>query len=101
MDQAALVGRLRELLAKDAELDNCLKTSPQCGPAPEVEWVQRVFEICKPALGETPEARTDAANLLKVYAGAPTVVLGTGGPRWGTRPTNTAASSASPVGCAL
>jgi succinyl-diaminopimelate desuccinylase len=34
-------------------------------------------------LGETPEARTapymtDAANLLKVYVGAPTVVLGPG-----------------------
>ena len=51
--------------------------------APEHEWIQRVFEICKPYLSETPAARTapymtDAANLLKVYAGAPTVVLGPG-----------------------
>jgi succinyl-diaminopimelate desuccinylase len=45
--------------------------------------MQRVFEICKPYVGEAPAARTapymtDAANLLKVYAGAPTVVLGPG-----------------------
>ncbi|MGH8704680.1 MAG: M20/M25/M40 family metallo-hydrolase, partial [Burkholderiales bacterium] len=51
--------------------------------APDEEWVQRVFELCRPVLGERPEARTasymtDAANLLKVYAGAPTIVLGPG-----------------------
>jgi succinyl-diaminopimelate desuccinylase len=51
--------------------------------APEQEWIQRVFEVCKPYLSEPPAARTapymtDAANLLKVYAGAPTVVLGPG-----------------------
>jgi succinyl-diaminopimelate desuccinylase len=45
--------------------------------------VQRVFEICKPVLGERIEPRTapymtDAANLLKVYTGVPTVVLGPG-----------------------
>ena len=45
--------------------------------------VRRVFEICEPYLGAAPAARTapymtDAANLLKVYAGAPTVVLGPG-----------------------
>ena len=51
--------------------------------APEQEWVQRVFEICKPHLGAAPQASTapymtDAANLLKVYKGVPTVVLGPG-----------------------
>ena len=45
--------------------------------------MQRVFAICKPILKEAPEARTapymtDAANLRKVYAGAPAVVLGPG-----------------------
>jgi succinyl-diaminopimelate desuccinylase len=50
---------------------------------PEKAWVQKVFEICKPILNEKPEARTapymtDAANLLKVYAGAPVIVLGPG-----------------------
>jgi succinyl-diaminopimelate desuccinylase len=42
-----------------------------------------VFEVCKPYLDGAPAVRTapymtDAANLLKVYAGAPTVVLGPG-----------------------
>ena len=82
MDQAALVERLRALLGKEAELDIVSNLSP-VWTAPDTEWVQRVFEICKPVLGEAPEARsapymTDAANLLKVYAGAPTVVLGPG-----------------------
>ena len=82
MDHAALIKRLRELLGKDAELDLVSDLSP-VWTAPDAEWVQRVFEICKPVLGESPEARTapymtDAANLLKVYAGAPTVVLGPG-----------------------
>jgi len=50
---------------------------------PDGDWVQRVFEICKPYVEDRLEARTapymtDAANLLKVYAGAPTVVLGPG-----------------------
>jgi succinyl-diaminopimelate desuccinylase len=50
---------------------------------PEEEWVRRVFELCKPILKEQPEARTmpymtDAANLRKVYNGAPTLVLGPG-----------------------
>ena len=45
--------------------------------------MQRVFEICKPYVSEALEPRTapymtDAANLLKRYAGAPAVVLGPG-----------------------
>jgi succinyl-diaminopimelate desuccinylase len=45
--------------------------------------VQRVFGIVRAQLGTRAEARTasymtDAANLRKVYAGAPTVVLGPG-----------------------
>ena len=53
---------------------------------PQQEWVERVFDICKAHLGSRPEARTatymtDAANLLKAYAGAPTIVLGPGEPQ--------------------
>ena len=82
MDHAALQARLRDLLGKDAELDVVSDLSP-VWTAPDAEWVQRVFEICKPVLGESPETRTapymtDAANLLKVYAGAPTLILGPG-----------------------
>jgi succinyl-diaminopimelate desuccinylase len=81
MDHQALLGRMRTLL-DEAELDVFSDLKP-VWTAPGHEWIQRVFEICKPYVGEAPAARTapymtDAANLLKVYAGAPTVVLGPG-----------------------
>ena len=67
------------------------------------EWVQRVFEICRPYLDEPPTARTapymtDAANLLKVYAGAPTVVLGPGEAAMAHQTDEYAARSASAIG---
>ncbi len=81
MDHEVLLKKLKNILG-DAELEvfsdlNAVWTKP------DDEWVQRVFEICKPILKETPEPRTapymtDAANLRKVYAGAPVVVLGPG-----------------------
>jgi succinyl-diaminopimelate desuccinylase len=81
VDHAKTLERLKEIL-KDAELDVFSNLGP-VWTAPEAEWMQRVFEICKPILKEAPEARTapymtDAANLLKIYAGAPTVILGPG-----------------------
>ena len=53
---------------------------------PDQEWMQRVFEICNAELGAAPKVgtatyMTDAANLLKVWRGAPTVVLGPGEPQ--------------------
>ena len=82
MDHEKLLLRLRELLGQETELDVFSNLKP-VWTAPDQEWVQRVFEICKPYLSEPATARTapymtDAANLLKVYAGAPTVVLGPG-----------------------
>jgi succinyl-diaminopimelate desuccinylase len=85
MDHAALRARLQALLGDETELEvfsdmNAVWTDPG------QEWVRRVFEICKPHLGAAPEPRaasynTDAGNLLKVYAGAPTVILGPGEPQ--------------------
>jgi len=80
-DHQALLARLKELLSEgqiEVFADNeAVWTEPQ------EAWVQRVYEICRPILKEKPEARTapymtDAANLRKVYAGVPTVVLGPG-----------------------
>jgi succinyl-diaminopimelate desuccinylase len=81
MDHEELLKRMKSMMP-DAELDVFSNLKP-VWTAPDQEWVQRVFEICKPYLSEPPAARTapymtDAANLLKVYAGAPTVVLGPG-----------------------
>jgi succinyl-diaminopimelate desuccinylase len=82
MDHAALLARLKRLMGEDVELE-VFSNLPAVWTAPDEEWVQRVFEICQPILKEAPEPRTapymtDAANLLKVYAGAPTLVLGPG-----------------------
>jgi succinyl-diaminopimelate desuccinylase len=81
MDHQVLLKKIQDLLP-DAEME-IFSNLPPVWSAPDGEWMQRVFEICRPYVGETPEARTapymtDAANLLKVYAGAPTVVLGPG-----------------------
>jgi succinyl-diaminopimelate desuccinylase len=85
MDHAALLARLKDALGGEAELDvfsdmNAVWTEPG------QQWVQRVFEICGRHLGTRPAAKTasyntDAGNLLKVYSGAPVVVLGPGEPQ--------------------
>jgi succinyl-diaminopimelate desuccinylase len=85
MDHAALLSRLREFLGDEAELDVFSDMSP-VWTDPGQEWVQRVFDICGKHLGSRPQAKTatyntDAGNLLKAYAGAPTVVLGPGEPQ--------------------
>ena len=81
MDHAVLLKSLQNLV-EEAEFDVFSNLGP-VWTEPELDWVQRVFEICKPYVEDRLEARTapymtDAANLLKVYAGAPTVVLGPG-----------------------
>jgi succinyl-diaminopimelate desuccinylase len=82
MDHDGLLSKLQNAMGQGAELDVFSNLKP-VWTAPDQEWIQRVFEICKPYVGEPPAARTapymtDAANLLKVYSGAPTVVLGPG-----------------------
>jgi succinyl-diaminopimelate desuccinylase len=84
VDHQKLIKRLKSVIGK-AEIDVFSDLSP-VWTAPDDDWMQRVFEICKPVLGKAPKAKTatymtDAANLLKVYAGAPTVVLGPGEPQ--------------------
>jgi len=80
-DHAELLSRLKNLLS-EGQIE-VFADSESVWTEPQEAWVQRVFEICKPILKETPEARampymTDAANLRKVYAGAPTLILGPG-----------------------
>ncbi|HLS87102.1 MAG TPA: M20 family metallopeptidase [Burkholderiales bacterium] len=82
VEHAALLERLRLNLGRDAELE-ILSDLPPVWTQPDDAWVARVFEICRPHLGEAPVAKTapymtDAANLLKAWHGAPTVILGPG-----------------------
>jgi succinyl-diaminopimelate desuccinylase len=81
VDHDVLLSNLRKTIP-EAEIEIFANSQP-VWTEPDAEWVQRVFEICRPILKESPEPRTapymtDAANLLKVYVGAPTVVLGPG-----------------------
>jgi succinyl-diaminopimelate desuccinylase len=83
-DHAALRARLAETLGEGAEMDVFSDLEP-VWTEPQDAWMRRVFEIVRPILGAAPEARTatymtDAANLLKIYRGAPVVVLGPGEP---------------------
>ena len=84
VDHKKVLKRIKTILGK-AEMD-VFSDLPPVWTAPDDDWMQRVFEICQPVLGKKPKAKTatymtDAANLLKVYAGAPTVVLGPGEPQ--------------------
>ncbi len=81
VDHDALISDLKKTIP-EAELQ-VFANNESVWTEPQQAWVQRVFEICKPILKEKPEPRTapymtDAANLRKVYAGVPTVVLGPG-----------------------
>ena len=56
---------------------------PPVWSEPQQDWIQKVFEITRAhtrtkATPRTATYMTDAANLLTVYKGAPTVVLGPG-----------------------
>lgn len=80
-NHADLLSRLKDLLS-EGKID-VFADSEAVWTEPDEAWVQRVFEICQPILKESPVARTmpymtDAANLRKVYNGAPTLVLGPG-----------------------
>ena len=82
MDHGGLLERLKRTLGDDAEMQVFSNLPPVWTP-PQSEWIERVFDICQAELGTRPQAKTatymtDAANLLKVYKGAPTVVLGPG-----------------------
>ncbi len=85
MDHAVLLERMRTLLGEDTGVE-ILQDAQPVWTSPEDDWVQTVYEVCARYLGSRPEPRTasystDAGNLLKVYSGAPTVVLGPGEPQ--------------------
>ncbi len=80
-DHATLLARLKGLLS-EGEL-SLISDNEAVWTEPQEDWVRRVFEICAPVIGEAPQPRTapymtDAANLRKVYEGAPTLILGPG-----------------------
>ena len=86
IDHVRLCHSLEVLLgARGAKVRKIVDT-PALYTPPDNEWVQQVFEICAPLLGERPEPRTitfstDGADLKRGYGGPPAVILGPGEPK--------------------
>jgi succinyl-diaminopimelate desuccinylase len=78
----ALLERLAQHLGDEIALEN-LADAEGVWTDPSHPWIQSVYEIAAPVLGERPVPRgapyfTDASALTPVYGGAPTVILGPG-----------------------
>jgi len=82
LKHAELRAELMRQLGPDVELETILDLE-SVYTAPAHPWIQQVFEIMQPYLGDRPEPRvatyfTDAAALNVAYDTPPTVILGPG-----------------------
>ena len=85
-----LVRQLRGAFEGEVELTTLIDVPSVITPSDD-PWVQLVFEVMAPMLGEMPSPRaaaffTDAAALREAARGAPTVILGPGAPELAHRP---------------
>ncbi|HUP30884.1 MAG TPA: M20 family metallopeptidase [Usitatibacter sp.] len=85
IEHAHLCQSLQALLAPRGATVRKIVDTPSLYTPPDNEWVQQVFEICTPFLGERPQPRTitfstDGADLSRGYGGPPTVIVGPGEP---------------------
>jgi succinyl-diaminopimelate desuccinylase len=83
-DHAALCAELQSYLGDEVELSATVDVG-SLWTDPDDSWVQQVFSIMAPLLGETLEPRsasyfTDGATLAPAYGRPPTVILGPGEP---------------------
>jgi succinyl-diaminopimelate desuccinylase len=82
MSGDAVLAALRDRLGDEVELEpRVVLEAIDTDPADE--WVQEVFEVMAPLIGETPEPRglayfTDAAALSPAYGTPPTIICGPG-----------------------
>jgi succinyl-diaminopimelate desuccinylase len=81
----ALYGCLCQHLGEDVRLETVLDVA-SVYTDPADPWLQSVFAVMAPLLGEAPVPRsvsyfTDAAALTQAYGGPPTVILGPGEPQ--------------------
>lgn len=84
VDHAALMRTLAGRLGPEVELEPIIDLGAVYTD-PAHAWVQSVFDVMAPLLGERPAARTatyftDAAALNRAYGHPPTVILGPGEP---------------------
>jgi succinyl-diaminopimelate desuccinylase len=86
IDHAHLCGSLENLLAPRGAHVRKIVDVPALYTEPQEEWVQHVYEVCAPFLGERPSPRTitfstDGTDLKRGFGGSvPAVVLGPGEP---------------------
>jgi succinyl-diaminopimelate desuccinylase len=86
IDPSALRAHLSDYLAPDlAELEDLLEMAP-IYTSPDVPWIQRVYQLVNPIIGERPEPKsagyfTDACALKPAFQDAPTIILGPGEPQ--------------------
>ena len=86
IDHGALCESLARLLAPRGARVRKIVDTPSLYTEPRDAWVQEVFEVCTPFLGERPKPKTitfstDGADLKRGFGGAtPAVVLGPGEP---------------------
>ena len=83
VDHQQISDGLRGYLASDVDRIDPFVDLDGVWTDPENSWVQRVFDLCAPVLGERPEVAalpffTDAAVLQPAFGGVPTVILGPG-----------------------
>lgn len=84
VDHKALLEQLEHLLGDDVEIRFYQNDTP-VWTDPEDAWVQSIYELVTPLLGERPRPRTayyftDAGSLRRAYGSPPTVILGPGEP---------------------
>lgn len=85
IDHGHLCRSLESLLAPRGARVRKIVDTPALFTDSADEWVQEVFEVCAPLLGERPAPRTitfstDGADLKRGFGGPPAVILGPGEP---------------------
>jgi succinyl-diaminopimelate desuccinylase len=85
VDHRVLLEALQAQVGPEVELETLIDVD-SVFTDPHQPWVQSVFEVMTPILGERPAARaatyfTDAAALKLAYRNPPTVILGPGEPQ--------------------
>ena len=82
LDGDAVLDALRARLGDEVELEPRVMLDP-IDTDPDGEWVQDVFAVMEPLIGEAPSPRglayfTDAAALSPAYGYPPTIICGPG-----------------------
>lgn len=84
IDHHDLRQKLKALLGREATLSTLVDVA-SLWTEPDTPWVQTVYDLVEPVIGQKPETKTvafftDGAPLQSAYGGIPTLILGPGDP---------------------